>query len=381
MQAIRNGNAILPDAQGKFSLKEHMDIIFDDKIREIAPTGELKLEDFCHEIIEAQGLYVSPGFINIHVHGCMGMDTMDEDSEALKIMAKGQASMGVTAFLPTTMTYDMPRVYGALDRIRCAMGKSHGAEILGANMEGPFISEAHKGAQKASNIRKADFSLIENYADVIKIITIAPEELPSESDFLDKCRSKGIIVSMGHTSADYAQAMGAIGKGVSHATHLFNAMTACSHREPGAVGAALDSDIYAELICDNVHIHPAVQRLAYRLKGDRLILITDSLRACGIGDGESELGGQKVFVTGDEARLQDGTIAGSVLAMNRAVRNFRNNTGITTAEAVYHATAIPARELGVYDRMGSLEKNKCSNMVIFNEELEVKKVMIEGLAL
>lgn len=381
MQAVRNGNAILTDAQGKFFLKEHVDIIFDDKIREIVPTGALHLEDFCDEIIDAEGLYVSPGFINIHVHGCMGQDTMDDYGEALKIMAQGQAAMGVTAFLPTTMTYDMPRVYRALERIRRAMGKSYGAEILGANMEGPFISEAHKGAQKASNIRKADFSLIENYADVIKIITIAPEELPENSDFLAKCKEKGIIVSMGHTSADYAQAMKGIEKGISHATHLFNAMTACSHRAPGAVGAVLDSDIYAELICDNVHIHPAVQRLAHRLKGDRLILITDSLRACGIGDGESELGGQKVFVTGDEARLQDGTIAGSVLAMNRAVRNFRNNTGITTAEAVYHATAVPARELGIYPRMGSLEKNKLANMVIFNEELEVKKVMIEGRAL
>lgn len=383
MKAIRNGNAVLPDEGGRFFLKEHVDIVFDDKIREIAPTGDLNLREFCEEIIEAQGLYVSPGFINIHVHGCMGCDTMDDSPEALEIMAKSQATMGVTAFLPTTMTYDMERIYGALQRIREAMvKKTNGAMILGANMEGPFISEAHKGAQKASNIRKADFKLIEDYTDVIRIITLAPEELPEESDFLARCRENNIIVSMGHTSADYDQAVKAIDSGVSHATHLFNAMTACSHRAPGAVGAALDRDIYTELICDNVHVHPAVQRLAYRLKGQkRLILITDSLRACGIGDGESELGGQKVFVHGDEARLQDGTIAGSVLTMNHAVRNIRDNTGITTAEAVSLAAAVPARELGIYGRMGSLEKNKLANIVIFNEDLEIKRVIIEGQAL
>ncbi len=377
MKAIRNGNAILPDSEGKFFISNNMDILFDDKIRDIAPTGKLPIEEICDEIIDAQGLYVSPGFINIHVHGCMGCDTMDEDSEALKIMAEGQASMGVTAFLPTTMTYDMPRIYRALDRIRRTMGENHGAMILGAHMEGPFISQAMKGAQKASNIRKADFALIEKYADVIRIITIAPEELPDGSDFVERCREKGIIVSMGHTSADYDQASEAISMGVSHATHLYNAMTGCSHRAPGAVGAALDSDIYTELICDNIHVHPAMQRLTHRMKGAvRLILITDSIRACGLGDGESELGGQKVFVHGDEARLQDGTIAGSVLLMNHAVKNFRENTHISIAEAVSFATAVPAKELGLYGGMGSLEKNKLANIVIFDEDFDIKKVIL-----
>lgn len=297
----------------------------------------------------------------------------------MKIVKKGQAAMGVTGFLPTTMTYDIPRIQQAFERIRREMGRKGGAQVLGCHMEGPFISASHKGAQAADDICRADFSVIEPYKDVVKIVTVAPEELPAGS-FVADCHRHGIIVSMGHTSADYDTAMRAIEElGIRHVTHLFNAMTGFHHRRPGVVGAALDTAVNCELIADNVHSHPAAQRLVYHAKGGRnIILITDSMRACGLGDGASELGGQKVFVKGTLATLEDGTIAGSVLTMNRAVANFAANTGAPLAAVVALASQLPAQELGLYHERGSIETGKRADLVLFDDALNVGAVWSGG---
>lgn len=372
MKAIIHGKVIREN-----KIWENQVILYDDKITDVLPETEFSPE-MADEIIDANGRYVSPGFINVHIHGCCGVDAMDDDDKALDKMREILPKTGVTAFLPTTMTYDFPKIYRSLDRIKRAMGKSGGAVVLGAHVEGPFISTTYKGAQAAKNIVQADFSLLEQYKGVMKIITLAPEKLMDYS-FVEFCRQYGICVSMGHSEADYEQALAAIDAGVSHVTHLFNAMPPLHHRKPGIIGAVLDSDVNCELIADNVHVHPALQRMVYRSKApEHIILITDSMRACMLPDGKSELGGQDVFVENQVARLADGTIAGSVLTMDQAIKRFWDNTGANLAEVVGMASANPAKELGIFDECGSIDIGKNADLVIFDQNLTVFTTMVKG---
>lgn len=381
MKAIINGRFIIPDETGRFTVEGGLALFFDEKIRAIrsAATVSAAEREELEACIDARGAYVSPGFLNVHIHGCVGADTMDDDPEAIRKMQLFQARTGVTAFLPTTMTYDFPTLGRAFRHVREAMAREEGARVLGCHMEGPFISPAKKGAQAEKNIAKADFAKIAPYQDIVKIITVAPEELPDGGQFIADCHAHGIVVSLGHTAADYATARQAIEEyGAKHITHLFNAMTGLHQRHPGVVGAALDTDANCELIVDNVHIHPAAQRIVYRLKKDHLILITDSLRACGLGDGPSELGGQKVFVKGTLATLEDGTIAGSVLCMNDGLRIFRENTGAPIEEVVTAVTKTPAKELGLYGELGSLSAGKNADITIFDDALTIKHTIVAG---
>mgnify|MGYP000860617859 FL=1 len=382
MKAVTNGKLILPDERGEFQIVEHQAILYDTKIEEIVPEMSLRGDSVkLDEVIDAHGAYVSPGFINIHLHGCVGCDAMDDDPAAIASMALYQASTGVTAMLPTTMTYDFPTIYTALDHIRAAMAESgEGARILGAHMEGPFISVERRGAQAPEHIVSADYARIVDYRDVIRLITIAPEELKGDYTFVEQCQEAGITISLGHSSADYNTARRAILQyGINHVTHLFNGMVPFHHRTPGLVGAALDTPVDCELIADNVHLHPMTQRLVWRMKqGRHIVLITDSMRACGLGDGESELGGQVVRVSGQVAALKDGTIAGSVLTLDRAVANFAANTGAGLAATVSYATKAPAVSIGVYDQMGSLEKGKRADITIFDGAVRVQRTIIGG---
>ena len=381
MKAIINGRFIIPDETGRFTVEGGLALFFDEKIRAIRPAATVSAaeREEVESCIDAHGAYVSPGFLNVHIHGCVGADTMDDDPEAIRKMQLFQARTGVTAFLPTTMTYDFPTLERAFAHVRKAMAREEGARVLGCHMEGPFISPAKKGAQAEKNIAKADFAKIAPYQDIVKIITVAPEELPGSGQFIADCHAHGIVVSLGHTAADYATARQAIETyGAKHITHLFNAMTGLHQRRPGVVGAALDTDANCELIVDNVHIHPAAQRIVYRLKKDHLILITDSLRACGLGDGPSELGGQKVFVKGTLATLEDGTIAGSVLCMNDGLRIFRENTGAPIEEVVTAVTKTPAKELGLYDELGSLSTGKRADITIFDDALKIQRTIVAG---
>lgn len=384
MKAIINGKIIVEGNNGRFSLLEHHVLLFNDRIAKIIPQ-DLFSNAQAEHVIDAAGVYVSPGFIDSHIHGCGGADTMDEDDTALTTMAKIKAQTGVTSFLPTTMTYDMPRVYRSLDRIKDYMANSNpkgiGAKVIGCHMEGPFINVKYKGAQAEKDIIPADFSLIEKYADIVKVITIAPELLSSDNDFIRKCNENGINVSLGHSAAGYEEAIDALDRGVNRFTHLFNGqMTGMHHRKPGAVGAAMDRDSYVELILDNVHVVPAMQRLVAKVKGlNQLVAITDSMRAAGLGDGESELGGQKVFVKDGKATLADGTIAGSVASMDTCVRNLVQSLNIPVWQAVECATMTVAKSIGMEQDIGSLAVGKSADIVLFDDELNVKMTLVDGV--
>lgn len=385
MKAIRNGRCIVPGAAGAFEVVDGQVLLYDaDGIAGLMPEADFAAGDAiaAEEVIDAGGRYVAPGFLNVHIHGCKGSDTMDATQEALGAMQAFLPRTGVTSFLPTTMTCAWQEIAAALTAVRTAMQTPRvgGAQVLGAHMEGPFISPAKKGSQAEENILRADYARLAPFADVVRIVTLAPEELPEGSDFLARCRAAGIHVSIGHTAADYETARRAVLMGGAHRfTHLYDAMQGFHHRAPGTLGAAFDTDAYVELIADNVHATPMAQRLAYRVKGrDRVILITDALRACGLGDGPSELGGQRVFVQGERATLADGTIAGSVATMNRCLRLFLENTGASVADAVAMVTKNPAEDLGIYGERGSLTPGKRADITIFDEQIAVYDTIIGG---
>ena len=384
MKALVHGLCILPDAQDAFCVQDGKVLLYDaggiQAIVDAAAFDAAAAGIAPGDLLDAGGRYVAPGFLNVHIHGCGGADTMDADPQALPTMRQAQAAMGVTAFLPTTMTCPWADIAAALTRVRAAR-QVHGvgADVLGAHMEGPFISPAEKGSQEVTNILPADFSRLAPFADVVKLVTLAPEELP-DATFLTACAAAGITVSVGHTAADYETAAAAVRThGVHHFTHLFNAMTGLHHRRPGVVGAALDTDARVELICDDVHIAPAVQRLVWRLKGkDGLLLVTDSMRACGLGDGTYEFGGHAVTVTGERALLADGTIAASVATLNHCLARFRKNTGASIADTVTTVTKTPARDLGLYDERGSLAVGKRADITVFDETFAIYATIVDG---
>ncbi|MCI7540218.1 MAG: N-acetylglucosamine-6-phosphate deacetylase [Veillonellaceae bacterium] len=401
MKAITNGKFILPDENDEFQVRTGNVLLYDEMgihaVKAAASFDAAADGVAPADVFDAGGCYVSPGFLNVHIHGCGGADTMDEDADALTTIRKKQAEMGVTAFLPTTMTCPWDEIAGALTRVRTAMKmRGVGAEILGAHMEGPFISPAEKGSQEETNILPADFAKLAPFSDVVRLVTLAPEELPlsdttkphltetspEEHDwsFIERCEDAGIVVSIGHTAATYEMAAAAVrSHGVHHFTHLFNAMTGLHHRRPGTVGAALDTDARVELICDNIHIAPAVQRLVWRLKGpDGLILVTDSMSACGIGDGTYMFGGHEVTVRGERALLADGTIAASIATMNRCIHRFWQNTGAPIEQVITTVTKTPAKDLGVYNDCGSLVPGKRADIAIFDDDVKIHATIVGG---
>ena len=376
MKAIINGRIITEN-----EVLENKVLLYNDKIIEFREqeTPELLLNT-CEEVIDVKGNYVSPGFIDMHIHGAGGHDVMDGTVECLAAISITVAKNGVTGFLPTTMTMSMEKIYAALDNISCFMGKeTQGAKILGAHLEGPFINKKYKGAQPEEFIIEPNFSFIEKYINIIKVITLAPE-MDDNFNFIKEVKEKtNIILSIGHSNAEYEHAMEAIGKGVSHATHTFNAMTPLNHRKPGIIGAIFNSDIYCELIADKIHVHPAIFKILEAIKGmDKIILITDSIRAGCLHDGISELAGQKVIIKDNTARLEDGTLAGSTLKLNQAIKNFMDCTGKGICEAVKLASLNPSKELGIEKQRGSLEVGKYSDIAILDEALNVQQTIVEG---
>ncbi|MCB2293064.1 N-acetylglucosamine-6-phosphate deacetylase [Clostridium algoriphilum] len=379
MKAIVNGKLIMKDR----IIHEHV-IIFDSKIIGIIDNdnfAEYKKE--CKEeiqVIDAKGNYVSPGFIDIHIHGSGGYDTMDATEQALRVISSTIAANGVTAYLPTTMTMDTDNIYRALDAVRGAMSiEIKGAKILGVHMEGPFINEKYKGAQKADNIIKPNYNIIKDYLDIIKMITLAPEKDENHS-FIKKVKNNSkITLSVGHSDASYEETLKAIEDGITHATHAFNAMTPLNHRKPGVVGAIFTSDITCELIADLIHIHPAIYNILINaVHKDKMVLITDSMRAGCMRSGMYELGGQKVIVKDGAAKLQDGTLAGSVLTLNKAVLNMLNNSDLEIYEAVAMATLNPAKVINIDNKKGILEVGNDSDIIIFNDNIDVFTTIVEG---
>ena len=331
---------------------------------------------------DASGCYVIPGLTDLHFHGCMGKDFSDADPEGLEIMARYELSQGVTQICPAGMTL----LEEQLTKV-CQVAAAHrdankpGAELCGINLEGPFLSTAKKGAQKADWIHAPDVAMFRRLMaaskGLVKLVSIAPEE-PGAMEFIEAVEGE-VTVSIAHTTADYDTAMEAFRLGARQVTHLFNAMPPFSHRAPGVVGAALDTPICnVELICDGVHIHPSVVRATFKMFGPkRVILVSDTMRAAGMPDGDYTLGGQPVKVKGKYATLADGTLAGSVTNLMNCMRT-AVSFGIPLEDAVWAAAVNPARAIGIFSRMGSLEPGKRANVVVLDQNLELKDVFFRG---
>lgn len=373
MKYITNGKIVLSDR-----VVEGKALAYDEKISGIVcpcciPEGA--------EVIDAGGKYVAPGFIDLHIHGYLGEDASDGSADGIKKMAEGIVKNGVTGWLPTTMTVSVEQLTAAFETIGSLKEQSkgwNGATILGVNAEGPYINPKKKGAQAEEHILKPTTEFYKKYADLIKIATVAPEMDEGFEALRELKRDTDILLSMGHTNADYEQAQNAINNGIGHITHLFNAQTALQHRNPGVVGAALTNNVSVELICDTFHIHPALFSLVAKTKGDKLCLITDCTRAGGMPDGEYDLGGQKFYLKGIQCLLEDGTIAGSVLRMNDALLNVKNNTSLAMHEIVNAASLNPATAIGVDCCKGSLDVGKDADLVIFDENIRIYKTIIGG---
>ena len=362
---IKNGNVFI----GKSFLKT--DVEFDSKITAIgALSGEA---DF-----DAAGMYVIPGLVDIHTHGAVGEDFSDGKAAGLQPMADYYAAHGVTSFLATTMTLKEETLTPAMETIR-DFARSGGAKCAGVHLEGPFLSYAKRGAQAAENLHKPDADLFDRLnaasGGKVKLVTVAPEE-EGGLDFIANV-SKKCTVSLGHTTADYDTAMKAFAAGATHATHLYNGMPGYAHREPGVIGAASDAGASVELICDGLHIHPAAIRVTSRLFGDKLNLVSDSLRCAGMPDGEYELGGQPIEVNSGKATLLGtNTLAGSCISMLDALRNVVS-FGLSLPEAVYAASTAPAEAVKLTD-VGSITVGKCADLVVLDKDLNLVAVFVDG---
>ena len=377
MKALINGRILLPDCEIKGKA-----LLYDERIIGIVEEAEAKAR--ADEILDAQGAYIAPGLVDVHIHGYGGVDVSDDDPDGIRAMARRLLENGVTSFLPTTLTVAWETLESVCRSIRTLMPESQspdfqGAEIVGMHMEGPFINPSKKGAQNPDYILAPDPQKVLPFRDVIRVITFAPE-MPGGMEFTRVLRQESnIALSIGHTSANYDQAMEAIGLGVCRSTHTFNAMTPLMHRDPGVVGAALNTDIYTELIPDTFHVNKGIFPMMTRLKGNKLVLITDALRSAGMPDGEYENGGQIFVLKGIECRLLDGTIAGSVLKLNQGVRNLRDYGYVPLYTAVRAASLNAAESAHLDGRKGSLAPGKDADIILMDEDCNVLKTIVRGV--
>ena len=338
------------------------------------------------EIIDAKECFAVPGLTDIHFHGCMGHDFCDGTREAITAMAEYEASVGVTSIVPATMTLGEDTLQGICETAAAYVKEvknDKAADLCGINMEGPFVAASKKGAQNGAYIRKPDVEMFDKLnqasGNMIKLVAIAPE-VEDAMEFI-KAKKDETVLSVAHTATDYDTAMEAFEKGATHVTHLYNAMNPYTHRAPGLVGAAADTHkAEVELICDGVHIHPAAVRTTFKIFGDdRIILISDSMMATGLEDGDYSLGGQAVKVVGNLATLENGTIAGSATNLMDCMRTAVLKMGIPLESAVKCAAVNPAKSVGLYDQYGSITPGKKASVVLLKKEnLELKQVVIEG---
>lgn len=328
--------------------------------------------------MDASGLLVIPGLVDIHSHGAFGHDFSDGDTEGLKTILKYERSCGITSYCPTSMTLlfeELERIFASL---KGAMDTPDGAVIRGINMEGPFLDPKKKGAHVEEYIHRPDVDFLRDLnavsQDMVKIVTLAPN-VEGAMEFIDALHEE-VCISLGHTGADYETASEAMRRGAHHVTHLYNAMQPLGHREPGLIGAAADDpQCMVELICDGFHIHPSVVRATFRLFGQkRVILISDSMRATGMENGKYELGGQEVFMKDGKATLKDGTLAGSATNLYDCMRK-AVAFGIPLSDALFAATRNPAKSIGIYDKTGSITAGKEADLLLVTDELELKCVI------
>ncbi len=339
------------------------------------------------EVIDGAGCYAIPGLIDIHFHGAMGLDVCDGKPEAFEEIGRYELTHGITAMCPATLTLpveDLSKVL-ALGAEFASKEHSDCADLIGFNMEGPFISREKKGAQNAEYILPCNAVITQEFLEsskgLLKIIGLAPEANPGFEDYIKSVKDK-VVVSLAHTNTDYETAMKAFDAGASHVVHLYNAMTGLTHRAPGLVGAAFDyGKATCEIICDGMHIHPAAVRAAFRLMGaENMILVSDTLRCCGMEDGEYELGGQPVIKEGRICRLkEEGNIAGSVSNLFDCLRTAVLDMDIPLARAVASCTINPARRIGADKLYGSIEPGKFADLLLVDKEsFELKKVIKRG---
>lgn len=362
-------------------------IILDgDKIRQVYE--EKDAPQLSGDVMDGKGCYAIPGLIDLHFHGCKGDDFCDGDKDAIGRIAEYEASVGVTAIAPATMTLpveELEQILRTAAEYKKETKDCRKADFLGINMEGPFISPAKKGAQDARNILPCNVEICDRFLKasegLVKFIGIAPEESEHAAEFIREVHER-VNISLAHTNADYDTAMEACRAGANHAVHLYNAMPAFTHRAPGVVGAVFDNkDVMAEIICDGIHIHPSVVRATFQMMGaDRMILISDSMRATGMPDGQYTLGGLDVKVVGRLATLvSDGAIAGSATNLMDCMRTVVKKMDLPLETAVACATINPARSLGVEEQYGSLEAGKKAHVVLLDQDLELKAVIKDGV--
>lgn len=370
------------------------EIVLQDGRIEAAPgsgTGEDSGKTLAgEEVLDGGGCYAIPGLIDLHFHGCKGYDFCDGTSEAIAKIAEYEASVGVTAICPATMTLPVNELeeilaVAAKYKKENASGGQGAADLVGVNMEGPFISEAKKGAQDERNIISCDAGICRRFLNasegLVKFVGIAPERNENAQEFIRQMKDE-VHISLAHTNADYDTAMAAFEAGADHAVHLYNAMPAFTHRKPGVVGAVSDSaHVNAEMICDGVHIHPSVVRATFKMLGtDRIVLISDSMRATGMPDGQYTLGGLDVNVAGGKATLvSNGALAGSATNLMECMKTVVKVMGIPLKTAVACASMNPAKCLGIYDEYGSIAPGKKGNVVLLDQDLELKAVVKDGI--
>lgn len=360
--------------------------IKNEKIMEQGPLKNLKIDDAFEVIDLAANFKAVPGFIDVHIHGVNGADTMDATPDALYTMATALPKEGTTSFLATTITQNKVAIDNALKNAADYISdhQSPGkAEILGIHLEGPFVNPEMAGAQPKNHIIDSDLELFKSWQQLsnnhIKLVTIAPER-PGGLAMIQYLKANEIIASIGHSNATYSEVLEAIEAGASHVTHLFNQMRGLHHREPGVVGAAfLRDELMVELIADGVHVLPEVVKLSYNQKQkDGLILITDAMRAKCLENGTYDLGGQAVTVKDGKAILQDGTLAGSILKLGQALKNIIHFAGCSLEDALTMASVNPAKELNIFDRKGSIAAGKDADIVILDGNLEIVMTFCRG---
>ncbi len=349
-------------------------VSFDEKIEKIAKKGLKKAE----EIVLPEGAVVLPGFIDQHIHGAGGSDGMDGSVEDIATIAKTIAEEGTTSFLVTTMTQSPENITKAMQAVKeyREADSDEGARVLGVHLEGPFIAAKFKGAQPLEYVQTPDCKTFDEYnrasGNCIRIVTLAPE-VEGADVLIRHLKAQEIVPSIGHTGAGYADIEKAVDNGAANVTHTYNAQTPLHHREIGTVGSAmLLDDLNCELIADTIHVSVPAMRLLVKNKAHgKVTLVTDAMRAKGIPDGVSELGGQTVYVKNGEARLEDGTLAGSVLRMNRAIQNMIEKVGVPYTQAVDCATINPAKTLKIDNEAGSIKVGKRADFTVLNENFDV----------
>lgn len=374
---IENGKVVFPL---KDTIKKATVVIRDDRIVQVVPPEEtcnLQLTRNTKKI-DASGNFVSPGFIDLQVNGGAGADFLEASDKELETFSKKWISAGCTGFLATIITERLEKIRSAVETFAEAKLKN----LIGVHLEGPFISREHKGTHDPRFIQSPDKIILDQLLNgstkLIKLFTLAPE-LSGAKTLIKKLKDLNIATSIGHSSATFVEAMEALDIGLKSFTHLYNGMTGLHHRNPGCVGAALDSNAYTGLIADGLHVHPTALRIANQMKKPgKLYLVTDAISAAGLNEGKYELGGQKITVKNGIARLQDGTISGSTLTMNQAVKNYMEFTGVDLPEAVRAASSTPAELIGIDQKKGTIEPEKDADLVIFDEHIQVMKTIIGG---